>query len=210
MKKIIYISLICMFLISLEGCRQEPDIVWEKSTDNETEEWSDTRQTDFQTDLDPREQAGELVQKATIMVDICGAVVCPGVYELPEGARVCDAVALAGGLLDSADRKTLNQAAVLHDADKVIVYLEEETAAIPAASFGGADSTGAGQSTKVNINTADEAQLCTLSGIGSARAKDIITYRTMNGAFQTIEDIMNVSGIKEATFSKIKDEISVG
>ena len=62
---------------------------------------------------------------------------------------------------------------------------------------------------KVNINTADIAQLCTLSGIGESRARDIIAYREANGAFQSTEEIMNVSGIKEATFQKIKDEIAV-
>lgn len=210
MKKTIYISLISMFLISLAGCRQGSGIVWEKAVKSETEDWSDTEQTDWQTEPDQKEQPEEPVKKATIMVDICGAVAYPGVYELQEGARVCDAVALAGGLLESADRRSLNQAAVLQDADKVVVYSKEEVTAMQTVFSGEADSSAAGQDAKVNINTADEAQLCTLSGIGSTRAKDIIAYRTMNGTFQTIEDIMNVSGIKEATFLKIKDKISVG
>ena len=139
----------------------------------------------------------------------------PGVYELEEGMRVCDAVEAAGGLLENADLASLNQAALLADAAKIYVYTQEEAAqqgisaleqSVTGVSSGQESSAVA---VKVNINTADIAQLCTLSGIGESRARDIIAYREANGAFQSTEEIMNVSGIKEATFQKIKDEIAV-
>ncbi|SDF58032.1 helix-hairpin-helix domain-containing protein [Marvinbryantia formatexigens] len=164
-----------------------------------------------------------ITETPAIFVDICGAVQRPGVYELAAGARVCDAVAAAGGLLENADLASLNQAAFLQDAAKIYVYTQEEAAAqgiaapepVQNAAGGQEQAPGqqmesaAGQETKVNINTADIAQLCTLTGIGEARARDIIAYREANGGFQSAEEIMNVSGIKEATFQKIKDEIAV-
>lgn len=147
-----------------------------------------------------------------IFVDICGAVRQPGVYELEAGMRVCDAVAAAGGLLENADLASLNQAAFLEDAAKIYVYTQEEAVqrGVSASEQGGLFLQGGSEQTaKVNINTADIAQLCTLSGIGEARAGDIIAYREANGGFQSPEEIMNVSGIKEATFQKIKEEIAV-
>ena len=84
------------------------------------------------------------------------------------------------------------------------------TGQIQETAGGTATGEGLEQNGKVNINTADESGLTTLSGIGDTRAKAIIAYREENGPFATIEDIMNVSGIKEGTFEKIKDDIVVG
>lgn len=154
----------------------------------------------------------EEIPAEKIFVDICGAVQQPGVYELEAGMRVCDAVAAAGGLSEDADLASLNQAAFLEDAAKIYVYTQEEavrqgvSAPEQSGLFG---QSGSAQAEKININTADIAQLCTLSGIGEARARDIIAYREANGGFQSAEEIMNVSGIKEATFQKIKEEIAV-
>lgn len=140
-------------------------------------------------------------ERAVIMVDVSGAVLHPGVYALREGDRVCDAIDLAGGVTQDADLGSLNRAAFLQDADKIIVYRAGE-----AQQAAPAQETGDG---RVNINRADVGELCTLSGIGEARARDIIAYREANGEFASIEDIMKVSGIKEATYNRIKDEIAV-
>ena len=145
-----------------------------------------------------------------IKVFVCGAVEQPGVYSVPAGSRLFEAIGLAGGMRADADPDYLNQARVLTDGEQIRVPTRAETEGMetpPAqtSAVGGGSSDG-----KVNINTADIEELQTLSGIGETRAKAIISYRETNGAFERIEDIMNVSGIKTALFNTIKDDITVG
>ena len=139
-----------------------------------------------------------------IYVHICGAVINPGVYQVPAGTRVYQALELAGGSSDDAYLSGINLADKLADGQKVYIPAEGENAE-------GILSTDSGdvQSVMININTASEAELMTLPGIGQSRAKDIINYRVKNGFFESIDDIMKVSGIKEAAFEKIKDLIKV-
>lgn len=139
-----------------------------------------------------------------IYVHICGAVINPGVYQVPAGTRVYQALELAGGSSDDAYLSGINLADKLADGQKVYIPAEGENAE-------GVLSTDSGgvQSVMININTASEAELMTLPGIGQSRAKDIINYRVKNGFFESIDDIMKVSGIKEAAFEKIKDLIKV-
>lgn len=144
-------------------------------------------------------------------VHINGAVWHPGVYELEEGSRIYQAVEAAGGFLPEADEGYLNLAALIADGMKITVLTKEEA---QSAGAWEADEGGSGQqketvSEKVNINTATKDQLMTLTGIGEVRAEDIIAYRQEHGPFRQIEDIMQVSGIKEAAFAKIKDDITV-
>ena len=144
-------------------------------------------------------------------VHISGAVWHPGVYELEEGSRIYQAVEAAGGFLPEADEGYLNLAALIADGMKITVLTKEEA---QSAGAWEADEGGSGQqketvSEKVNINTATKDQLMTLTGIGEVRAEDIIAYRQEHGPFRQIEDIMQVSGIKEAAFAKIKDDITV-
>ena len=131
-------------------------------------------------------------------VYICGSVMNPGVYELEAGSRIYDVISLAGGVLDDADIDVINQAEKISDGQKIYVPRYGENSRED-------DNTGG----LVNINTADIAGLTKLPGIGESRAKDIISYRESAGGFSRIEDIMNVSGIKEAAFNKIKDYICV-
>ncbi len=171
-----------------------------------------------------------------ICVHVCGAVKHAGVYELPEGSRVFEAVKMAGGFTEEADENYVNQAQRLADGSKLVIPTVEqarsvgedgengtgqigivEQAAVSrpegygAGSGPGGDAggTGAAPDGKVNINTASEAQLCDIPGIGAVRAAAIVAYRQESGGFSSIEDIMNVSGIKEGTYAKIKDSISV-
>ena len=139
-----------------------------------------------------------------IYVHICGAVINPGVYQVPAGTRVYQALELAGGSSDDAYLSGINLADKLADGQKVYIPAEGEN----AEGILSTDSGGV-QSVMVNINTASEAELMTLPGIGQSRAKDIINYRVKNGLFESINDIMKVSGIKEAAFEKIKDLIKV-
>lgn len=165
------------------------------------------------------------MQQAMIYVDVCGAVVNPGVFQLAAGSRVFQAIEAAGGYLPEAALTCVNRAGVLTDGQQLYILTQEEMerqgldpAEMAKASDGQMNgSAGTGQNTgmaaqdnRININTADEAQLTTLTGIGATRAQAIIAYREENGPFAAIEDIMNVQGIKEGTFAKIKDEIVVG
>ncbi len=139
-----------------------------------------------------------------IYVHICGAVINPGVYQVPAGTRVYQVLELAGGSSDDAYLSGINLADKLADGQKVYIPAEGEN----AEGILSTDSGGV-QSVMININTASEAELMTLPGIGQSRAKDIINYRVKNGLFESIDDIMKVSGIKEAAFEKIKDLIKV-
>ena len=168
------------------------------------------------------------MQQAMIYVDVCGAVANPGVFQLAAGSRVFQAIEAAGGYLPEAALTCVNRAGVLTDGQQLYILTQEEMerqGRDPVEMAGASDgqmngSAGTGQNTgmtaqvqqdnRININTADEAQLTTLTGIGATRAQAIIAYREENGPFVAIEDIMNVQGIKEGTFAKIKDEIVVG
>jgi competence protein ComEA len=149
--------------------------------------------------------------KTPLLVNVVGAVPRPGLYELPEGSRVHDAVDAAGGLLADADTTSINLAAPLEDG---------ELLAIPFV--GGAADTGlaggeSGVATEeptasdlININTATVEELDNLPGIGPTTAQKIIDYRTENGPFQRIEDLLNGSGIGPSTFELLKDLVTAG
>ena len=172
-----------------------------------------------------------------IAVHICGAVNQPGVYYLQEKQRLYEAVAKAGGFREDADENYLNQALMLEDGMKIVVPTIQETAedtdfreeekTVNETSYiqnseesqntaikqgyiqqEEEDKTSSAEQ-KVDLNTADEALLCTLPGIGESRAKSIIAYRQEHGPFERTEDVMNISGIKEAAYNKIKDYITV-
>lgn len=153
----------------------------------------------------------EEASENTILVYVCGAVEVPGVYELPEHARVYEAIQAAGGLRADADSVHTNQAKVLSDGEQITILTKEEAKAAPADNTAGENAGGdnAAQGAVVNINTAGVSELTSLSGIGESRASDIISYREEHGPFEKVEDIMKVPGIKNALFSKIKDHICV-
>ena len=135
-------------------------------------------------------------------VHICGEVNAPGVYELPEGSRIFEAVEAAGGFTEEASEESLNLAGVISDGMQIVILSEDEAKRQLEAEEYMASGL-------VNINTASKEQLMTLPGIGESRAEDILRYREESGGFETIEDIMKVSGIKDAAFQKIKDSIVV-
>lgn len=163
----------------------------------------------------------------TLVVHICGAVSAPGVYELPAGSRIIDVVEAGGGFLPEADEACCNLAEEIVDGCQIYIMTKTESCAdgqtekkagiqtSPDSDMQTTDrnvrsnSTPALENGLVNLNTADVAALMTLPGIGESRAKAIISYREQHGAFAQIEDIMKISGIKQAAFSKIKDKITV-
>ena len=167
-----------------------------------------TTETQTQEALPERAEESPLI----VVVDVQGAVVSPSVVRLDEGARVEDAIAAAGGLAEDADVSNINRAEILHDGEKIYIPAEEEdTSALPAAtsdSFAVGTDPEQGQGL-ININTATAEELETLKGVGPATANKIIEYRTTYGAFESVEDIKNVSGIGDKTFEGLKDQITV-
>ena len=175
----------------------------------------------------------------TVFVDIKGAVNAPGVYELEEGKRIIDVINLAGGLSDNANTINLNLSKKLTDEMYVVVYTKNEIAEYKknngntneiicasnecvcpdtnndaCISQGGSKNSTSNNASdgidgKVSINTAGLDELMKLSGIGESKANAIISYRQENGSFKTIEEIKNVSGIGDAVFEKIKDDITI-
>lgn len=161
--------------------------------------------------------------KEPIAVHVIGAVPRPGLYEFAEGARVQDAINASGGLLASANVESINLAALLVDGQQLTIpYRAGEEPSVSSSTSSEDDNSlvlpGAEQTPEpaengntelININTASLEELDSLPGIGPTIAQRIIDYRDENGPFQTIEDILNVSGIGPSTFDNIKDLITV-
>jgi competence protein ComEA len=151
---------------------------------------------------------------AEVMVYVCGAVRRPGVVRLPAGARVADALDLAGGPTARAELSAVNLAAKVGDGQQVVVPERapqgaSAPAAAPAVAGAPAAAAGASGGALVNINTASLGELETLSGVGPSTAQKIIDYRTANGGFTSVEQIMDVPGIGDAKFAAMKDSITI-
>lgn len=147
---------------------------------------------------------------SVLVVHVDGAVVAPGVYELAEGSRVNDAVEMAGGLGPEADTSTINLAALLVDGQKVSVPKVGESSGAVSGTATATDTGSQNAATGlVNINTASEAELDTVPGVGTAIAAAIIHDRETTGPFTSIEDLMRIDGIGEKKFAKMKDYICV-
>ena len=140
---------------------------------------------------------------ATIYIHILGAVVRPGLYLLADGERALDAVGAAGGFTATADQSGVNLARLLVDGEQILV---PEIGEAPAAGVAPGTQTPGG---KVNINTADETVLETLPRVGPAMAKRIVDWRTKNGRFTAVEDLMSVTGVGEKTFDQLKDLVTL-
>ena len=203
-KTVIFLFLIlCMTAVNT-GCqkKQETDFILEnpkEHTDNE-------KQTEGNKDIKEGKSDSEK-EKSTenIFVYVCGAVQKPGVYELLPGQRICDAIAAAGGLSEQAAGDSLNQAEVLSDGQMLRVLTKEEAATVQP----GQETAESSRDGRVDINTADASALMSLPGIGQSKADAIIAYRNEHGAFKAPEELMNISGIKEGVYQKIKDSIKV-
>lgn len=151
-------------------------------------------------------------EKSGVYVYICGEVKNPGVYELSADSRIYEAVDAAGGFTEDAARERVNLASKVSDGMQITIYNMEDIASLPADSGsedGSSGQNGTAGTGLVNLNTATKEELMTLKGIGEAKAEDIIRYREKSGGFKKIEEIMKISGIKEAGFQKIKDRITV-
>lgn len=148
-----------------------------------------------------------------IYVHICGAVNEPGVYKVSPGSRLVDAIGLAGGLAEDAAGDSINQAKLLRDGERVYVPTEEEVKESGKELYlynESSDTAGSGESKgPVNINSAGLEELISLPGIGKSRAESILSYRSENGGFKSVEEIMNIPGIKEGLFKQLSPYITV-
>lgn len=157
--------------------------------------------------------AGLAEQGAVLLVHVLGAVVVPGVYELDDGSRVVDAVAAAGGFLPTADAGSVNLARPLADGEqlRVLAVGEAPPVAAPPAAAGGGGPPGAvaEAGAPVNLNAASEIDLDALPRIGPAMASRIVEYRTANGPFAAVDDLLQVPGIGEKTLEGLRPLVTV-
>ena len=182
----------------------------EREGESATESESETETETLQVDDGSIDTDSAVIKD--IKVYVCGAVQRPDVYEISADSRIVDAVSAAGGFAIDAYPEAMNLAETVSDGSRIYVPTKEEVDALAVVysdTGSGSGDTTSDSTGRVNINTATLEELTTLPGIGDTRARAIIDYREQNGAFGNIEDIMQVTGIKEKSFSKIKDSICV-
>lgn len=180
---------------------------------------SEEKQAEADSEVQPAE-------KQLVYVHVCGAVKEPGVYELPEGSRVFEAVEAAGGFEETAEADFVNQAQPVPDGGMVVIPTLEQAEALrkeqgkaaygilsSQMTEGVAESATEGNALQkeslVNLNTAQKAELCTLPGIGDAKAEAILAYREKKGRFASKEELKNIEGIKDGVYKKIEDKICI-
>lgn len=190
-KRIKYITFMLLVIILCSGCGREDKLQLNAS------ESAQESTADAKKDTDSSQSADANM----IYVYVCGAVVKPGVYELKSGQRIWHAIEKAGGLTEEAS-DSVNLAAPLEDGQMIQILTLAEAKSAEAAE---ADKKNG----MVNINTADVTQLMELPGVGQSRAEDIIAYREEHGAFRSIEELMNVTGIKEGIYNKLQNKITI-
>ena len=223
--KIVIYTVLAAAVLMCAGCgrREEAVFIPADSAESDSAGLSGTGPEAFDPAVD-EETAGADGESQMICVFVCGAVMREGVYELPEGSRVIDAVNAAGGYSEEADRNYINQALYVTDTQRVEIPTLEETEELRKAGYTSceeeSDSGGEGRERKapgegnpssgrVNINTAGRDELMTLPGIGENKASKIIEYRESHGRFGAEEEIMNVSGIGSSVYDRMKDQITV-
>ncbi len=185
-------------VLGLTGCDKLQSYVglWEKDTPSYELATQEELVESLETEISS--------ESVMICVHVAGEVQKPGVYCLPQGSRVYEAIQAAGGFTSEAVQEGINQARLLADGEQLMVWNSEQVAqGLPESK------TETEGSKRININTADKESLMTLPGIGEAKAQEILDWRASHGAFLAIEDIMNVPGIKEYAFQKMKEYITV-
>jgi len=152
-----------------------------------------------------KNQKEEVVEQDLITVDVKGAVKLPGIYDLPVGSRINDAVQKAGGLTDNADSKSINLAQRI--SDEALVYVPTKEEATSQEAHLNASNTK--ENKKVNLNKASLEELKQVKGLGAKRAQDIIDHRESNGKFKSVDELKKVSGIGAKTIEKLKEYVTV-
>lgn len=160
---------------------------------------------DSTDEKEDKKQKEESVKQDLITVDVKGAVKAPGIYDLPVGSRINDAVQKAGGLTDNADSKSINLAQKISDETLVYVPTREEVTSQETPS----SSSNSKGNKKVNLNKASLEELKQVKGLGAKRAQDIIDHRDSNGKFKSVDDLKKISGFGAKTIEKLKDYVTV-
>lgn len=196
-KKAYYtVVMILTALCLISGCGQESGEELKEISLEETQEEKEESSAE-----EKKVEDKEPKKETKIFVYLCGAVGKPGVYEVGSDDRLYEVIAMAGGLTAEAAQDAVNQARVVVDGEQIYIPTKEEMQTQAAGTKP--------QDGKVNLNTATKEELMTLSGVGESRADSIIAYREENGRFQNTEELMQISGIKEGLYNKIKDNITV-
>ena len=200
---LVVLSLGIIFFIKQESDKPRPPLVQPLDLMTSSANVTATKQA--------KAKAKEKPKTDMITVDLKGAVHHPAIYTLSKDKRVDDVIKLAGGLLDQADTNAINLAQKL--TDEMVIYVARVGEAMPSKPGTAREevtrSASPNDTDKVNLNTADVAQLQKLSGVGMKKAQDIIDYREQNGNFKTIEELVNVSGFGEKSIDKLKESITV-
>lgn len=206
---------VVLILLMFAGCGSKEDkseetvVLLDEESEKETDSEEEAEQKSAKEEETKNQQKTE---PETIVVYVCGEVQKEGVVTLPAGSRIYQAIEMAGGVTEEAEASWLNLAEVLTDGVRIYVPGKEEVSegelAIPE---GTGNSTGISEASDglVNLNQASKEELMTLPGIGEAKAEAILQYRTEHGTFSSIDEIKNISGIKDGVFEKIKDKITV-
>lgn len=193
----LFIFLMCMTVCSQTACSPKSEVYLEEYENEiiaENDVISDQESVP-ETDTESKKQE-------MYYVYICGAVENPGVYAVPKGSRIYEVIQKAGGLTQEADNLLVNQAEEVTDGMMIQIYTQEEAEELGSALETSSDG-------KLDINKASVTDFTNLPGIGMAKAEAIVTYRETNGKFSSIEDLMNIPGIKEGVFNQLKEHIKV-
>lgn len=192
----------------------------DKNTEEENTQLMQKSRSSSSTTMENTASSSSVSESKTVTCDISGAVKHEGVYTLKNGARLQELIEAAGGTTSRAQLKAINRAVLLKDQDKIHIPYKgekvENAATIGTGTGSPASSTSSesgsseqGSGEKINLNTANVADLQKLTGIGEKKAEQIIAYREQKGSFKKIEDLMQVSGIGEKTFASLKDQLAV-
>ncbi len=208
--RILMSGFLCLLFMSATGCGPSETILetGEKSTGVETEALAGTAEMAETAEMQTVEEKSEEL----IYVYVCGQVRTPGVYSMAKGSRLFQAVDMAGGILSEGDLTRINLAVSLEDGQKIYIPSKDEAEALSQTETEAEkpeNEPGSLSDGRVNINQASKEVLMTLPGIGEAKADAILAYRQAEGDFESAESLMEVPGIKEGVFAKIKDRISI-
>lgn len=192
------------------GCTSGNKVYLESVSVTEAEQEdaeSAAEQTDSSDTAEETEKGLKQEAEGLCYVHLCGAVHNPGIYVLTEGSRVYEAVLMAGGLTEDACEESVNQAEVLSDGQLIKILTKEEASAAQTALEENNMQTA--EDGRINLNTATVSELITLPGVGEAKAEAIVAYREEHNGFSSIEEIMNIAGIKDGIFQRIKEKIKI-
>ena len=208
--RILMSAFLCLLFMSAAGCGASETILetGERLAEVETESPAGTVEMTEAAEMQVVEEKSE----GLIYVYVCGQVKKPGVYSMAKGNRLFQAVDMAGGILAEGDLTRINLAAPLEDGQKIYIPSKDEAEALSQSETETEkpeNETGSLSDGRVNINRASKEALMTLPGIGEAKADAILAYRQAEGDFESAESLMQVPGIKEGVFEKIKDRISI-